>query len=252
MVRVLRRRLARNYAAHPEMELPPPYESIQLDVERQLYKYLHVRPEEILQVIIVGAHEADEVDRMRLAYPRASFLCFEPNPEAYKRIVQRFASCSCVAASNKALGSSPGKARFYELTAPGNGSLLEPRPEDWATFSQTNDKNVMSFEVAVGTLDQEAASLKEVDLLWVDVQGGEGNVFKGGGATLRRTKAVFLEVAMVRSPYEGAALFPEINEQLQSYGFTCVGLGLDGWNATGNALFVRQLESLICRKVEQP
>ena len=95
-------------------------------------------------------------------------------------------------------------------------------------------------------MDEESKGLGEIDLLWMDVQGGEGNILKGAAKALQRTKAVFLEVALIRSPYQGAVLFPEITRTLQSSGFTCVGLGVDGWNGAGNALFVKQFEKLIC------
>ena len=79
------------------------------------------------------------------------------------------------------------------------------------------------------------------------MQGGEGKVLAGAAETLKRTKAIFLEVALVRSPYKGASLFHEINRLLEAHGFLCAGLGLDAWNGTGNALFVKNLAALICR-----
>jgi hypothetical protein len=79
MTTALRRRLGRNYENHPEMELPPPYDYVQLDVERHLHRYLHVQRQEISQIVIVGALDASEVGRMGRIYSNAKFLCFEPN-----------------------------------------------------------------------------------------------------------------------------------------------------------------------------
>ena len=247
ILKPLRRRLGRNYFGHPEMELPPPYEAIQLDVERHLHRYLHVRPEDISQIVIVGAHEADEVERMHRTYSRARFLCFEPNPETHRRLIRSFEKSPHVTISGLALSDAPGQARFYEMDMPGNGSLLEPDVESWSAFNNWNEKKVRSFEVTLSTLDREAEALAAIDLLWMDVQGAEGNILKGAAKTLPRTAAVFLEVALVRSPYKGALLFPQINANLQSNGFTCMGLGMDAWNGTGNALFVKDLEKLVCK-----
>jgi FkbM family methyltransferase len=246
ITRNLRRRLGRNYFDHPEMELPPPYEAIQLDVERHLHQYLHVRPDQISQIVIVGAHEADEVDRFHRVYPKARFLCFEPNPPTHQHLAQKFARSAYVRLSDLALSDQPGTAQFFELDTPGNGSLLEPDVESWSRFNQRAGNEVKSFQVQVSTLDRELAGTP-IDLLWMDVQGGEGKILAGGPKTLERTKAIFLEVAMVKSPYKGAWLFHEINRLLESSGFLCTGLGLDGWNGTGNAFFVRDLPSLICR-----
>jgi FkbM family methyltransferase len=247
ITRGLRRRLGRNYAGHPEMELPPPYEAIQLDVERHLHHYLHVRPEAIRQILVVGAHEADEISRMHLSYPRASFVCFEPNPSTFARLTRRFGSAPYVTLSNFALNDAPGKAQFFELGMPGNGSLLKPDMETWTAFHHDNNRKVETFEVNLSTLDKETANIPDIDLLWMDVQGAEGQILRGGTEALKRTKAIFLEVALVQSAYQGACLFDEISELLRQYRFSCLGLATDGWNGSGNALFVKNFEKLICK-----
>jgi hypothetical protein len=145
------------------------------------------------------------------------------------------------------LWKTPGVARFYELDMPGNGSLLQPDIERWATSVGWRDKSMTSFEVEVSTLDREAAKLPVIDLLWMDVQGAEGEVLAGAGETLKRTKAVFIEVALTQSPYKGALLFPEIEARLKAEGFMCVALGVGAWNGGGNSFFVKEFEKLVCK-----
>jgi FkbM family methyltransferase len=234
--------LGRNYYEHPELELPPPYDATQLDVERHLHEYLHVSPSEIGQIVIVGTHEGGEVQRLRSVYSRANFLCFEPNPPVYQDLALKFAGLSYVRLSDLALSDVPGKTRFYELDMPGNGSLLEPDVKDWAQFTHWKGESIAAFDVTVSTLDREAAGLAAIDLLWMDVQGAEGAVLGGGVETLKRTRAVFIEVALTHSPYKGAELFPQIQVRLNTHGFVCVGLGVDVWNASGNAFFVKDFE----------
>jgi hypothetical protein len=82
----------------------------------------------------------------------------------------------------------------------------------------------------------------------MDVQGAEGMVLAGATETLKRTRAIFIEVALTESPYKGAALFPEISARLRADNFMCVGLGTDPGNGTGNAFFVRDLEMLIGKR----
>ncbi len=244
----LRRRLGGGYFEHPEMELPPPYESAQLDVERHLHRYLHRSAQSIGQIVIVGAHEGDEVPRLQLAYPAARLHCFDPNPESCRRLHKRFAASPAVTISQLALGEAKGRMRFYELPMSGNGSLLPPDPDRWALANQQSAREVSSYEVEVSTMDDELRDVLVIDLLWMDVQGAEGLVLKGATKTLARTQAIFAEVALVESAYTGAALFPEISATLQPHGFTCVGLGTDAWNFTGNALFVRGIGDLSCKE----
>lgn len=251
VTQALRRRLGRNYAEHPEMQLPPPYEALQLEVERNLHGYLHVVPEAIRQAVIVGMHEADEIPRLRRTYPNLRFLGFEPNPDSHALLLQKYAGSCGVEVRKLALANCSGTTTFYEMDQPGNGSVLKPDPKEWAKTNQWRSDGMRSFEVQLSTLDHEAANLAQVDLLWMDVQGAEGLVLSGGSETLRRARSVFLEVALTQSPYNGARLFPEISSQLQREDFVCVGLGIDGWNGTGNALFIRDFAQLVLQPAKR-
>jgi FkbM family methyltransferase len=229
------------------MKLPPPYEAIQLEVERHLHRYLHVAAEEIEQIVIVGANDGGEIWRLRSAYPKCRFLCFEPSPRWFGELTRNFHGVEFVKARDVALSDSAGTATFHELALAGNGSLLAPDVAQWSEFCQTPQSEPESFPVKVSRLDDETSKLKRINLLWVDVQGAEGKVLAGGLETLSRVDAVFLEVWMARPPYEGGAIFAEINSRLAEAGFSCIGLGLDSWNFTGNALWIRNLEEKVCQ-----
>src|SRR5208282_3441069 len=101
--KALRRRLGRNYHEHPEMDLPPPYDAVQLDVERHLHDYLHVSPQGISQIVVVGALDATEIERMQRIYSSARFLCFEPNPRSHQHLVGKFEKAPNVSVSKLAL-----------------------------------------------------------------------------------------------------------------------------------------------------
>lgn len=249
LTRAVRKRLGRNYAEHPEMELPPAYEAVQLEVERRLHQYLHVLSKEIEQIVIVGAHEGREISRLRAAYQNCRFLCFEPAPLWHRKLEEQFGGLEFVQTRNLALSDQSGMATFHELPLSGNGSLLSPDTDRWSAFNRTGKSAVTSFEVTVSTLDEEASDLNRIDLLWVDVQGAEGHVLRGGMKTLKRTEAIFLEVTLVESPYRGASVFSQVDEMLRHSGFTCVGLGTDSWNYTGNALWVRNIDQRVALSV---
>jgi FkbM family methyltransferase len=221
------------------MNLPPAYEGVQLEVERRLHGYLHMPAGQIERVVIVGANDGEEIHRIRKTYPNAQFRCFEPSPLLYRKLADNFKGTDFVECRELALSDNPGKAIFHELPLAGNGSLLRPDAERWSTFANVDTNQVTSFEVTVSTLDKELADLQKIDLLWIDVQGAEGNVLKGAAKTMDRVLAIFLEVALMDSPYQGALLYSELSAMLQGFGFLCVGLGTDGWNYSGNALWIR-------------
>lgn len=237
--RKLRQRLGRNYFEHPEMNLPPAYEAVQLEVERRLHGYLHVPAGQIERVVIVGANDGEEIHRLRKTYPNAHFRCFEPSPPSYRKLANNFRGTGFVECHELALSDNLGTAIFHELPLAGNGSLLRPDAERWSAFTKVDTNEVTSFEVKVSILDQELTDLQKIDLLWIDVQGAEGDVLKGATKTMDRVLAIFLEVALVDSPYQGAMPYSQLSAMLQGFGFLCVGLGTDGWNYSGNALWIR-------------
>jgi len=248
ITKYLRNRLTRNFIDYPEINLPNPWELVQLQVERHLHNYLHCQAEEIKNIVIVGANYADEIPRLKRMYTKSRFVCYEPSPKWFEMLEKNYADCDYVTSKKLAISDFNGPATFYELPMPGNGSLLNPDVELWSKFNNWADKKTHAFAVEVKTLDEEMESLDSVDLLWVDVQGGEGGVLRGATKTLAKTKAVLLEIAISKSPYEGAVLFDQLDSLLRSQGFSCAGLGLDSWNYTGNALWIKNCSDLICKK----
>lgn len=249
LTRMVRSRLGRNYFEHPEMILPPAYEAVQLEVERRLHDYLHLPIERIQQIVIVGANDGEEIHRLRKTYPRARFRCFEPSPQWYRKLGENFRGTDSIERRELALAEASGSAIFYELPLAGNGSLLRPDMKRWSTATKVEGTETTTFEVKVSTLDQEVADLSNIDLLWIDVQGGEGGVIKGGTQTMARVASIFLEVALVDSPYQGALVNSEISMMLEELGFLCVGLGIDPWNCSGNALWIRNPHQRLGRRV---
>lgn len=242
--RRLRARLGSGYLNHPEMVLPPAHEAIQLEAERRLHAYLRVDPLAIRDIVIVGANEAEEIPRLQHTYPAANFLCFEPLPASFRRLEKKFAGQSNVTCRSLALSDQPGRACFYEIPGmEGNGSLLEPDLTIWSRQSKRETPPPEKIEVTVSTLDAECGTIPAIDLLWIDVQGAEMRVLSGGTQTLRRTRAVLIEVWLGTTAYRGTAGFEQVTLFLNDHGLECCGLGIDPWNSTGNAMFLRPSES---------
>ena len=128
-------------------------------------------------------------------------------------------------------------------------SSLLPIKGDIHALREKLDLNVRErIEVQVRTLDKMMSvicwSNEFIDLLKVDVQGGELSVFRGAPDTLRRTKMVWTEVCF-RQVYEGAALFGEIHTFMSDAGFILsdISQGLRGQDnelLEGDALFMNR------------
>ena len=104
--------------------------------------------------------------------------------------------------------------------------------------------NNEEYKVNTTTLDLYYKN-KSVDILWVDVQGAEKMVLEGSKETLKKLKAIFIEVTIDCEYYEESAKKSFIDEMLVFNGFELVLLGTD-FNLTGNALYLkRELNSQI-------
>tara|TARA_R100000664_G_C2740723_1_gene129259 strand:- start:19 stop:1053 length:1035 start_codon:yes stop_codon:yes gene_type:complete len=109
----------------------------------------------------------------------------------------------------------------------GASSLLEPKKEKGVPWTLL--KKVEKVEVEVTTINSfgKERGIKNIDLLWMDVQGNELNVLKGMSDYLPNVKMIQTE-AGVREYYEGHTLFDEIKKYLLNYGFVTVYNVLEG------------------------
>ena len=77
--------------------------------------------------------------------------------------------------------------------------------------------------------------------MWIDVQGAEKMVLKGGQRFLKRSN--LYRDFYTSELYKKSTTLEEVDEILKNYGFTLVLLGTD-INLTGNALFIKNNKNL--------
>lgn len=130
-----------------------------------------------------------------------------------------------------ALWSVSGVRSFYDNNAPGGGSFLKQNraiTDAWKFaniaggrtlardyFFPTEKRPTVTASLGDWAAREGVAS---VDLLKLNIQGGELEVLTGAGALLDSALAVFCEVAFVES-YVGRPLFSDIDVFLRGKGF---------------------------------
>lgn len=208
------------------------YELIQFDIEKNLNSFLGKSPEKIKTIIIVGAWQGEEVRRF-LQFPNAQIFCFEPNPRTFSILKEIYKKETRVHCYPFACASSNGEAIFFETNWEGNGSLL-PVAKD-SHLKQTEEFSVQTIRLD----SMEEFKDRDIDLLWVDVQGFELEVLKGADKILSRIQSCFLEITVNKSIYIGGTILSEIDEHLLRKGISRVAQGMNKIQQDGNALFVR-------------
>lgn len=211
------------------------HEEIQQDVITMLPSLLNKTDKDIGVIFVVGAHYGLEIDGFLITCPNCVVYAFEAHPKHYNTLADRFKSQHSVHCFNNIVLDREGDVMFHELGTPGNGSVLRFK-EDGC------NKIVDSFPVVAIRLDKfmDSHSInKNIDLLWVDVQGAELSVLKA--VDLRNVESLFLEVNEHLELYEGNCYLTELEKYLEpTHYLQAIGLDHETNNGTGNSFWLKR------------
>ena len=196
-------------------------------------------------VMDVGANVGDTVQQYRTLFPGAAIYAFEPFPGAHRQLAARFAPDPQVRARQAAIADVSGTRRLYVNDEHVTNSLLplEPASVSRARASSAGRLDD-AIDVPVLTLDEfcEAEGLSAIDLLKMDIQGGEGMALEGAARLLARraVRLIYLEV-LFAPLYVGQAYFCDVTAILSRHGYQLFGLynlmHQDGGLDWGDAIF---------------
>lgn len=172
-----------------------------------------------VRVAAVGAMfigEGEEPQDALMAKGLCEVIGFEPVPEECARLNARYGP------AHRYLPQVVGDGRprtFHRTNAPMTSSLYPPNERLLRRFSNLAELFVVEGrdEVETARLD-DLPEVGDIDLLKIDVQGGELEVFAGASRVLREAMIVHTEVSFVPM-YEGQALFGDVDTVLRRAGF---------------------------------
>lgn len=187
---------------------------------------LELLPGEVLDnigtVADVGANIGDWTAGVLDVTAPAEVFVFEPSPQAFPIVHERFTSVAGVHVIQAAVGDRDGSTPFHVTTHSHNASVLRPRDDARDLVDHGGDVR-QRVEVEIVRLDTALAGVGRLDLLKIDVQGFERSVLAGAPETLARTSWVLIEANFV-SLYEGDLLLPELHDLMLSAGFVLANL----------------------------
>lgn len=195
-------------------------------------------------IIDGGANIGDSVALYRARFPAATIYAFEPFPAAHARLVRRYAGVPAIRPVAKALSDETGTRAFYANDIDVTNSLLPLHAGAAARAAAGDPAKTARLDVPTIALDRFCADegLERIDVLKLDVQGGEGLALRGAAGLLARraVRVIYTEVLFARL-YDGQASFGDLAALLDAHGYQLFGLyNLDhgagglGW---GDAIF---------------
>ena len=195
-----------------------------ITVENDFFpKHSWIKKFDFHTILDIGANQGQFAARFRLLFPQAMIYSFEPIPEVFGLLCERFKEDALFKGFNVALGEASGTFDFYQNEFTDSSSFLPMKALHKESFPFT--KNEQRISLPVETLDHMAESmpsLKTPLLIKIDVQGFERMVILGGIQTIKKAEVLIVEVSF-QELYENQEPFDTIYTLLRGLGFTFIG-----------------------------
>ena len=168
----------------------------------------------------IGANRGNITAKYMETFPSATILAFEPFPDSFQILRNRFSTNKKVFCFQKAVASTAGPKEFYVNKSIDTNSLL--RPQKTGLTSDEQVYNISTITVDTIVLDDfcKAENIRHIDILKMDIQGGEFDALNGLKNLLsqREIDLIYSEVYFVEQ-YERQPLFHDISKLLFQYGY---------------------------------
>jgi FkbM family methyltransferase len=171
----------------------------------------------------IGANIGKVTAKYSSLFPEATIYSFEPLPESLHKLRRRFEGNSLVKPIQFAVSDKAGKKKFYINQNSATSSLLLTTDSAEYWVEPNAIKNITTIEVAVTTIDDfcKQESIDEIQILKLDIQGGELMALEGAIKKLKQGSILLIYTELLFVPiYEGEALFYEICNFLSGCGYT--------------------------------
>jgi FkbM family methyltransferase len=148
----------------------------------------------------VGANVGQTALRYRSLFPRAVLHCVEPFGPSFEQLNKALDGDSNVVLHRLALAAASGSARLNVNTSAATNSLLQSDARAARYWGRGLLDTERTVEVVTRTLDELCAerNIRHIDVLKIDVQGGEYAVLEGARDLLsaQRIDLIYMEVIM--------------------------------------------------------
>lgn len=217
---------------------PNAYDTISRDIENNFHSYINKSKEDIKTIVVVGGYVCEECVTFYRNYPNATIHIFEPVPEFFNILVQRYSNNPRFKLYNFAVSAINGIIDFYRTSSPGSDSIFKVIENNHSGYNFNTINSIKVKSVKLKDVISE-----NIDLLSIDVQGAELEVLRG--TDIDNVNSLFLEIQMSENKhqavYENQCFMDDIQCYLKEKFYThSIGLDNDLKNGTGNSFWVKK------------
>ena len=182
-------------------------------------------------ILEIGSHVGTDTIHLRKNFPNAKIFCFEPDPRTAEifRIYRKDLNAELI---TKAISNKNGNSKFYQAfykhleeftinkyswidkelikknkLSKAGASSLKTGHETTSTAEIINVETIRLDDWA------KQNSIENVDLIWIDAQGAEKDIFEGGANILKKTRYIWTEFGA--TDYEGGMSWKETKNELK-------------------------------------
>ncbi|MCX7771312.1 MAG: FkbM family methyltransferase [Proteobacteria bacterium] len=206
-----------------------------------------ISQEDKIIIFDVGANRGQTTQIYLEAFPKSTVYCFEPFEEVFNFLKNKFSNNKNVFLLPYAITNKSGFQNFYINENDETNSLL-PRIKEGRRYYSKKAGPKTEIKVQTITIDDFVINNKipKIDILKLDIQGGELLALEGATNTLRDGKIslIYTEVFFVPH-YENSPLFNHICNFLERFGYSLFNIynlqrAKNGQLRYGDALFVSE------------
>src|SRR4028119_1536074 len=138
-----------------------------------------------LTIFDIGANDGQTTQRYLQMFPTAKIYTFEPVPEVFTMLERKFHENPQIKVNQLAVSDAVGTADFYlhAYTSYGWNSLLPKSP---TSIIVPEDKSVVKVPTITIDVFCDRHNINTIDLLKLDIQGGELLALKGAVNMLQK------------------------------------------------------------------
>ena len=216
---------------------------ISLDEPYEVMKRL-LKGHDITGIIDAGASDGRISKRLLRKFPVAHAYAFEPNPFYFGSLKRYAKENSRFHPHFLALSDHEGNAQLHITRSPGNTSLLVPGRR-LKEIDPRGSRVERLEKVEVVTIDDWAKrnGNTAIQLMKFDIQGGELKALRGAARILQDSTLLVYTEIWFNCPYEGGAIYSEIDLFFREHGFVLYDIYKPKYNLNrlimwGNAIFL--------------